>query len=205
MVIFLIVFCWFVFYLPDYLGHPDNYIPADPLKTPAHIVPEWYFLPFYAILRAITFNIGIPFTDIVLIDSKLGGVIAMFGSIAILFVLPWLDRSPVRSANYRPLYRQFFWIFAVVCVILGYLGSRPAEGIYTTLVADFHRLLFCPLPHHPAMAARKSRSQRHCLRALPRRSLVTRVAKANATCNRLSKLNHSSKTGSKAGKRDLRK
>ncbi|MGB7287994.1 MAG: cytochrome b/b6 [Salaquimonas sp.] len=137
MVIFMIVFLFFVFYLPDYLGHPDNYIPADPLKTPAHIVPEWYFLPFYAILRAITFNIGIPFTDIVLIDSKLGGVIAMFGSIAILFVLPWLDRSPVRSANYRPLYRQFFWIFVVVCVVLGYLGSRPAEGIYTLLSQIF--------------------------------------------------------------------
>jgi ubiquinol-cytochrome c reductase cytochrome b subunit len=151
MVIFLLVFCWFIFYLPDYLGHADNYIPADPLKTPAHIVPEWYFLPFYAILRAVTFNIGIPFTDIVLIDSKLGGVLAMFGSIAILFVLPWLDNSPVRSANYRPLYRQFFWIFVVVCVILGYLGSRPAEGIYTLLSQIFtfyyfaHFIVILPL------------------------------------------------------------
>ena len=131
--LFLILFAWFVFYLPDYLGHPDNYIEADPLKTPAHIVPEWYFLPFYAILRAITFNITIPFTDVVLIDSKLGGVIAMFGSIAVLFFLPWLDTSKVRSARYRPLYKQFFWIFAVVCVLLGWLGSRPAEGIYPTL------------------------------------------------------------------------
>ena len=151
MVVFLIVFCWFVFYLPDYLGHPDNYVPADPLKTPAHIVPEWYFLPFYAILRAVTFNIGIPFTDIVLIDSKLGGVLAMFGSIAILFVLPWLDSSPVRSATYRPLYKQFFWIFAIVCVILGYLGSRPAEGIYTLLSQIFtfyyfaHFIVILPL------------------------------------------------------------
>jgi ubiquinol-cytochrome c reductase cytochrome b subunit len=126
-------FAWFVFYLPDFLGHPDNYVPANPLKTPAHIVPEWYFLPFYAILRAITFNIGIPFTDIVLIDSKLGGVIAMFASIAVLFFLPWLDTSPVKSANYRPLYRQFFWIFVIVCIALGYLGSRPAEGIYPLL------------------------------------------------------------------------
>ncbi|MEZ5790773.1 MAG: cytochrome b N-terminal domain-containing protein [Nitratireductor sp.] len=133
MVIFLMVFAWFIFYLPDYMGHPDNYIPANPLKTPNHIVPEWYFLPFYAILRAITFNIYLPFTDVVLIDSKLGGVIAMFASIAILFVLPWLDTSKVRSANYRPLYRQFFWIFAIVCVGLGYLGSRPAEGIYPFL------------------------------------------------------------------------
>jgi ubiquinol-cytochrome c reductase cytochrome b subunit len=142
MIVFLFVFCWFVFYLPDFLGHPDNYIPANPLKTPAHIVPEWYFLPFYAILRAITFNIGIPFTDIVLINSKLGGVIAMFGSIAVLFILPWLDRSPVRSANYRPLYRQFFWIFVVVCIALGYLGSRPAEGIYTTLSQIFTAYYF---------------------------------------------------------------
>ena len=130
IVLFLIFMCWFVFYLPDFLGHPDNYIPADPLKTPAHIVPEWYFLPFYAILRAITFNIGIPFTDIVLIDSKLGGVIAMFGSIAILLFLPWLDTSKVRSGAYRPLFKQFFWLFVVVCIILGWLGSRPAEGGY---------------------------------------------------------------------------
>ena len=133
LVVFLMVLCWFVFYLPDYMGHPDNYIPANPLKTPNHIVPEWYFLPFYAILRAITFNISIPFTDVVLIDSKLGGVIAMFASIAVLFILPWLDTSPVRSGNYRPLFRQFFWIFALVCVGLGYLGSRPAEGIYPLL------------------------------------------------------------------------
>ncbi len=128
IVLFMIMFAWFVFYLPDYLGHPDNYIKADPLKTPAHIVPEWYFLPFYAILRAVTFNIGIPFTDIVLIDSKLGGVLAMFGSIAILLFLPWLDTSKVRSGAYRPLFKQFFWLFAVVCVLLGWLGSRPAEG-----------------------------------------------------------------------------
>ncbi len=133
VVLFMIFFAWFVFYLPDFLGHPDNYIKADPLKTPAHIVPEWYFLPFYAILRAITFNIGIPFTDIVLIDSKLGGVIAMFGSIAILVFLPWLDSSKVRSGSYRPLFKQFFWLFVVCCIGLGYLGSRPAEGIYTIL------------------------------------------------------------------------
>ncbi|MEM9331145.1 MAG: cytochrome b N-terminal domain-containing protein [Pseudomonadota bacterium] len=130
LVLFFLMFAWFVFYLPDYLGHPDNYIKADPLKTPAHIVPEWYFLPFYAILRAITFNIGIPFTDIVLIDSKLGGVIAMFGSIAILLFLPWLDTSKVRSGAYRPLFKQFFWLFVVVCIILGWLGAKPAEGVY---------------------------------------------------------------------------
>jgi ubiquinol-cytochrome c reductase cytochrome b subunit len=96
------------------------------LKTPAHIVPEWYFLPFYAILRAITFNIG-P------IDSKLGGVLAMFGSIAVLFLVPWLDTSRVRSAVYRPWYKLFFWIFVIDCIFLGWLGSRPAEGTYVAM------------------------------------------------------------------------
>ena len=114
--VFFILFGWFLFWVPNYMGHPDNYIEANPLVTPAHIVPEWYFLPFYAILRAI--------------PDKLGGVIAMFSAIAVLFILPWLDTSKVRSATYRPLYRQFFWIFAVVCVGLGYLGSQPAEGGY---------------------------------------------------------------------------
>ena len=126
MVAFLAVFAYFVFYMPNFLGHPDNYIVADPLKTPAHIVPEWYFLPFYAILRAITFNIG-P------IDSKLGGVLAMFGSIAVLFVLPWLDTSKVRSAVYRPWYKLFFWLFVIDTIFLGWLGSRPAEGTYVTM------------------------------------------------------------------------
>ncbi len=130
--VFFVLFAYFVFYLPDYLGHPDNYIQADPLKTPAHIVPEWYFLPFYAILRAFDFNIGIPFTDIVLIDSKLAGVIAMFGSLIVLLFLPWLDFGKTRSGNYRPLFQQFFWIFVIVCIGLGYLGSRPAEGGYIT-------------------------------------------------------------------------
>jgi ubiquinol-cytochrome c reductase cytochrome b subunit len=133
LILFFLFFSWFIFYLPDYLGHPDNYIPANPLKTPTHIVPEWYFLPFYAILRAITFNIYLPFTDTVLINSKLGGVIAMFASILVLVFLPWLDTSKVKSANYRPIYRQFFWIFVAVCVMLGWLGSRPPEGIFPTL------------------------------------------------------------------------
>lgn len=124
MVLFFILFAYFIFYLPNYLGHPDNYIPANSMKTPAHIVPEWYFLPFYAMLRAITFNIG-P------IDSKLGGVLVMFGSIAILFLVPWLDTSKVRSAVYRPWYKLFFWLFVIDAILLGWLGSRPAEGIYT--------------------------------------------------------------------------
>jgi len=116
LAVFAILFAWFVFYAPDYLGHPDNYIQADPLQTPPHIVPEWYFLPFYAILRAI--------------PSKLLGVIAMVSSILVLFILPWLDTSRVRSAKFRPLYRIFFWVFVVTCLGLGYLGAKPPEGNY---------------------------------------------------------------------------
>ncbi|MGN6146118.1 MAG: cytochrome b, partial [Mesorhizobium sp.] len=134
MVVFLLVYAYFVFYLPNYLGHPDNYTIANPLKTPAHIVPEWYFLPFYAILRAITFNIG-P------INSKLGGVLAMFGAIAVLFVVPWLDTSKVRSAVYRPWYKLFFWLFAADAILLGWLGSRPAEGSYV-LMAQLATLFY---------------------------------------------------------------
>jgi ubiquinol-cytochrome c reductase cytochrome b subunit len=126
LVLFFIVFAWFVFYLPNYLGHADNYIEANPMVTPAHIVPEWYFLPFYAILRAITFDIG-PLT------SKLLGVLAMFAAIAILFVMPWLDTSKVRSAVYRPMYKIAFWLFVINAIFLGWLGAKPAEGIYTLL------------------------------------------------------------------------
>lgn len=129
LIMFLIAYCAFVFYAPNALGHPDNYIPANPLVTPAHIVPEWYFLPFYAILRAITFSIGIPFTDIVLIEAKLGGVIAMFGAIAIWFVLPWIDRHPVRSARFRPWYRVFFLILFFNFILLGYVGSQSADAM----------------------------------------------------------------------------
>ena len=101
------------------MGHPDNYIPANPMVTPAHIVPEWYFLPFYAILRAV--------------PDKLLGVLAMFNAIGVLFILPWLDRSPVRSATFRPIYKIMFWVFLVNCVALTYLGAKPAEGIYVIL------------------------------------------------------------------------
>ncbi|MEZ5895120.1 MAG: cytochrome b/b6 [Parvularculaceae bacterium] len=121
--VFLLMFAAFVFFNPNGLGHPDNYTPANPLSTPAHIVPEWYFLPFYAILRAITFDIG-P------ISSKLGGVIAMFSSILVLFVLPWLDTSRVRSMRYRPMAKLWFLIFFVACGALMYLGGKPAEGNY---------------------------------------------------------------------------
>jgi quinol-cytochrome oxidoreductase complex cytochrome b subunit len=116
MVCFMIFFAWWVFYVPNYLGHADNYIEANPLSTPSHIVPEWYYLPFYAILRAV--------------PSKLGGVMAMFSAILVLCFLPWLDTSRVRSAKYRPVYKVFFWLFVATAVGLGYLGAMPAEGGY---------------------------------------------------------------------------
>ncbi len=114
LVVFLIVFAWFLFYIPNYLGDADNYIEANPLQTPAEIVPEWYYLPYYAILRSI--------------PSKLTGVIALFSAILIFAFLPWLDRSPVKSASYRPLYRIFFWIFVAVVLGLGYIGANRPEG-----------------------------------------------------------------------------
>jgi ubiquinol-cytochrome c reductase cytochrome b subunit len=117
--VFLAIFAFMVFFQPNFLGHPDNYIPANPLVTPAHIVPEWYFLPFYAILRAV--------------PDKLGGVLMMFGAIAVLFILPWLDRSPIRSGGFRPIFKVFFWVFVVDCVALTYLGAQPAEGIFVIL------------------------------------------------------------------------
>jgi ubiquinol-cytochrome c reductase cytochrome b subunit len=117
--VFFLVFAFFVFFAPNYLGHPDNYIPANPMVTPAHIVPEWYFLPFYAILRAV--------------PDKLGGVLLMFGAIIVLFFLPWLDSSKVKSGAFRPLFKPFFWLFTVNFIALGYLGAKPAEGIYVIL------------------------------------------------------------------------
>lgn len=128
VLLFLALYSAFVFFAPDSLGHPDNYIPADPLVTPAHIVPEWYFLPFYAMLRAITFPVGIPFTDIVFIEAKLGGVLVMFGSIALLFALPFLDKHPIRSARYRPLFRPAIILFLLNFIFLGYVGSQGADA-----------------------------------------------------------------------------
>lgn len=127
--VFFIVFFALVFFAPNALGDAENYIPANPMVTPAHIVPEWYFLPFYAILRAMP-DIGIPFTNVVFMDSKLAGVLGMFGSIIILFFLPWIDRSKVRSATFRPVYKGMFWIFVLNALVLGYVGSQPPEGIF---------------------------------------------------------------------------
>jgi len=143
MILFFMLFAAFVFFAPNYLGHADNSIPANPLVTPAHIVPEWYFLPFYAILRAVTF-------DIFFIEAKLGGVIAMFGAIAVLFLLPWLDTSRVRSTAYRPVYKWFFWVLVIVCIFLGWLGAQAAEGWYViatqicTAYYFFHFLILLP-------------------------------------------------------------
>jgi len=113
--------------MPNALGHADNYIPADPLVTPSHIVPEWYFLPFYAILRAV--------------PEKLIGVLAMFGSIACIFALPWLDTSKVKSMRYRPQAKLYFFIFLVVCVILGFCGAKLPDdqvipGLTTFVLVD---------------------------------------------------------------------
>ena len=123
MFAFLLLFAWFVFFMPDYLGHADNFNPANPLVTPPHIVPEWYFLPFYAMLRAI--------------PDKLGGVIVMFASIAVLAFVPWLDTARVRSAKYRPIFKWFFWAFVFTCLALGYLGAMPAEEPYVTWTRVF--------------------------------------------------------------------
>ena len=119
LAVFLLVFGWFVFYEPSVLLNPDNSIPANPGVTPAEIVPEWYLLPYYAILKSI--------------PNKLLGVSAMAGSILVLFVVPWLDMSPVRSARFRPVFRVFFWILMADCVLLTYAGGKPPEGTWLFL------------------------------------------------------------------------
>jgi ubiquinol-cytochrome c reductase cytochrome b subunit len=115
-IIFFMFFGYFVFFEPNLLGHPDNYIPANPLVTPAHIVPEWYFLPFYAILRSI--------------PNKLGGVIAMVAAILILLVLPFVHTSYVRSSSFRPIQKKIFWFFVADVLILGWIGGQPVEDPY---------------------------------------------------------------------------
>ncbi|MFL2895270.1 MAG: cytochrome bc complex cytochrome b subunit [Candidatus Pelagibacter sp.] len=137
LLMFMIVFAFFVFYSPNILGHADNYIEANPMVTPAHIVPEWYLLPFYAILRSV--------------PDKLFGVIAMFAAIFVLIILPWLDTSKIRSAVFRPLYKQFYWILFIDVLILGYMGAMPAEGLYlliarvATAYYFIHFLIILPI------------------------------------------------------------
>src|SRR5271169_3520502 len=124
--VFLLIYAFFIFYAPNFLGNPDNYIPANPLQTPNHIVPEWYLLPYYAILRSITFSIfGIP--------AKLLGVICSFGSLFMLFIVPWLDTSPVRSSRFRPIYKWVFWLLVIDVLALGWVGANPPEGIVVTV------------------------------------------------------------------------
>jgi ubiquinol-cytochrome c reductase cytochrome b subunit len=135
--VYLLIFAGVIFFVPNFFGEPDNYTPANPLVTPPHIVPEWYFLPFYAILRSI--------------PSKLGGVLAMFGAVGMLFVLPFLDAHPVRSARFRPYYKMLFWVFIVNCGLLGWVGAKPPEGVYLVLgrlctaYYFFHFLILYPL------------------------------------------------------------
>jgi len=112
--LFVIIFAGFVFYAPNFFGNPDNYQQANPLVTPPDIVPEWYLLPFYAMLRSI--------------PNKLMGVLVMGGAIATLVFIPWLDTSRVRSCRFRPLMKQFFWAFAVSAVILGYCGAQSVDA-----------------------------------------------------------------------------
>ncbi|MBF0248515.1 MAG: cytochrome b/b6 [Alphaproteobacteria bacterium] len=140
---FMIFYLYFVFFQPNFFGEVDNYIPANPMVTPPHIVPEWYFLPFYAMLRAV--------------PDKLGGVIVMFAGVLILYVLPWLDTSKVRSARFRPVFKQMFWIFFLDCLVLGYVGAKSPDemfmGIMTmttlgqiaTTYYFFHFIVLLPL------------------------------------------------------------
>jgi ubiquinol-cytochrome c reductase cytochrome b subunit len=141
--VFGTIFAMLLFFAPDLFNEPDNFIPADPLVTPEHIVPEWYFLPYYAILRAVP--------DIWFIPAKLAGVIAMFAAPMIWLFLPWLDTSKVRSARFRPLYRVFFWLLVLDCLVLGWCGSQLPEGVFLTIsrIATiyyfFHFLILLPI------------------------------------------------------------
>jgi quinol-cytochrome oxidoreductase complex cytochrome b subunit len=135
--VLVLVFSFFVFFYPNTLGHPDNYIPANPLVTPAHIVPEWYFLPFYAILRSI--------------PDKLGGVVAMIGAIVVLAFLPFINTSEIRSTEFRPIYGFFFWFLFADFVLLGWIGQKPVEdpyiatGAFATLFYFVFFLILLPL------------------------------------------------------------
>ncbi|HVU29886.1 MAG TPA: cytochrome b/b6 [Sphingomicrobium sp.] len=133
----LLVYALVTYFAPNYLGHPDNYIPANPLSTPAEIVPEWYFWPFYAILRSFTVDFILP--------AKLWGVLAMFSSILLLFFLPWIDRSPVRSGSYRPVFKRFFWLLVIDVILLGWAGGgapTPMRNVISQLAAAYYFLHF---------------------------------------------------------------
>jgi len=133
--VLVLFFTFFIVYFPNILGHPDNYIPANPLVTPPHIVPEWYFLPFYAILRSI--------------PDKLGGVVAMISAILILLILPFGNTSKIRSSYFRPFYPMLFWFFFFNFILLGWIGQKPVEtpfieiGVLSTSVYFIGIILFC--------------------------------------------------------------
>ena len=137
LLVFAMFFGLFVFFAPNYLGHPDNYIPANPLVTPAHIVPEWYFLPLYAILRSI--------------PDKLGGVVCLAGALLCLILVPFVGKAEVRSALFRPIYKFLFWMFVVDCMILGWLGGMPIKypyyelGQIVTVLYFFYFLVCLPV------------------------------------------------------------
>ncbi|WP_323037785.1 cytochrome b [Pararhodobacter sp.] len=137
LVLVLLVFWAIVGFMPNFLGHPDNYRMADPLVTPAHIVPEWYFLPFYAILRAFTADVWVVIAanwlSFGIIDAKFFGVLAMFGAIAVMALTPWLDTSSVRSGRNRPMFKWYFWLLVVDFVVLMWAGAMPAEPPYSTI------------------------------------------------------------------------
>ncbi len=130
----LVIFFAIVGFMPNYLGHPDNYLEANPLQTPAHIVPEWYFLPFYAILRAFDGDVWVvqiaSFVSFGIIDAKFFGVLAMFGAIVVMALAPWLDTSAVRSGRYRPMFKWWFYLLCINFMVLMWVGAQPAEGIY---------------------------------------------------------------------------
>ena len=134
LAVILTVFMAIVGFMPNYLGHPDNYIPANPLATPAHIVPEWYFLPFYAILRAFTADVWavqlVNWVSFGIIDAKFFGVLAMFGAIAVMALAPWLDTSSVRSGRFRPTFKWWFALLCVDFIVLMWVGAQPAEFPY---------------------------------------------------------------------------
>lgn len=117
VLLFMSLFSYFLFFNPNMLGHPDNYIPANPMSTPPHIVPEWYYLPHYAILRSI--------------PNKLGGVLGMLGAILVLLVLPFTNTSQIRSSSFRPIHKHFYWLLVVDCLILGWIGGNAPEAPYT--------------------------------------------------------------------------
>jgi quinol-cytochrome oxidoreductase complex cytochrome b subunit len=128
--VFIFVFAVFVYFYPNSMGHPDNYIPADPMHTPAHIVPEWYFLPFYAILRSIT--------------NKIGGVVAMGGALIVLFLIPFTNTSIIRSTNYRPLFKICYWLLVVDFIVLTWVGQKPVKDVYIVIgqLATVYYFLF---------------------------------------------------------------